>query len=80
MSTVDYKLLTKQQQRIHSGLKEIGLSFSNFYSDSLRFMHPTCYLESKANLIAQIAREIDGGLRFVFGLAQGGHIVWYLQL
>lgn len=74
MSTTDYKLLTKQQQRIHSWLKEMGLSFSDFYSDALKLVNPTCTLESKANLIAQIAKEIDGSLRFVFGLAQGGTI------
>lgn len=59
-------MLTITQQRIHSGLKNIGEALANFYLDGLKMATPECTILSKANMIAHAAREIDGGLRDVF--------------
>jgi|GEM_PF-4033906 len=57
---------TEEQKRIHDGLKEIGEEISNFYSDALAILDAGCKIASKANLVAHLAREIDGGMRDVF--------------
>ncbi|HEV3252652.1 MAG TPA: hypothetical protein VGZ71_16955, partial [Puia sp.] len=59
-------MFTETQARIFKGLHEIGEEIANFYSDAVEMMHETSTLKSKANLIAHMAREIDGGLRDVF--------------
>lgn len=59
-------MLTKNQQRIYDGLKNIGEALANFYLDGLKMAAPECTISSKANMIAHAAREIDGGLRDVF--------------
>lgn len=61
-----YKFFTKDQERIFNGLKEIGPTLANFYADAVAVMQPDCFIASKANFIAHMAREIDGGLRDVF--------------
>ena len=59
-------MFTPEQQRIYDGLKNIGESLANFYADAVRMVDPGCTIASKANIIAHMAREIDGGLRYVF--------------
>lgn len=59
-------MFTEEQKRIFDGLNEIGEEISNFYTDALRLIDDSCAIESKANLIAHLAREIDGGLRDIF--------------
>ena len=59
-------MFTQEQERIYTGLKEIAPSIANFYLDAVRLIDPSCTLQSKANLIAHLAREIDGGLRAIF--------------
>ncbi|MDQ6890740.1 MAG: hypothetical protein M3Z56_10745, partial [Bacteroidota bacterium] len=59
-------MFTEDQKRIHEGLKEIGEEISNFYSDALQIFEEKCAIASKANLVAHLAREIDGGIRDVF--------------
>ena len=59
-------MFTEEQQRIYDGLKSIGESLANFYVDAVRMIDPACTISSKANIIAHMAREIDGGLRDVF--------------
>ena len=60
------KMFTEEQKRIHDSLKEIGEEISNFYSDALAILDAGCKIASKANLVAHLAREIDGGMRDVF--------------
>lgn len=67
MRVIDYKLFTKQQERIHKGLMDIGHSLADFYEDAIRVAHPSCTLKAKSNLIGHLAREIDSGIRSVFG-------------
>ena len=59
-------MFSTQQQKIYDGLKSVGESLANFYADAIRMLDSSCTLSSKANLIAHMAREIDGGLRDVF--------------
>src|SRR4051794_12786199 len=59
-------MLTTQQTKIYEGLKQIGEAIANFYLDGVIFVEPTCTIHSKANLIAHLAREIDGGIRDAF--------------
>jgi hypothetical protein len=59
-------MFTPEQEKIYNGLKGIGESIANFYADAIRMIDPTCTLASKANLVAHLAREIDGGLKNVF--------------
>ncbi len=64
-----YHILNRDQERIYYGLKEIGEALASFYIDALLLISPSCILDSKANLIAHLAREIDGGLRDIFAPA-----------
>lgn len=57
--------LTEQQKEIFNGLKQIGPEIASFYLDGIRILKDS-YLKTKANLLAHIAREIDGGLRDIF--------------
>jgi hypothetical protein len=59
-------MFTPDQERIFNGLKEIGEEISNFFTDAVRLTAEDCTIASKANLIAHLAREIDGGLRDIF--------------
>ncbi|MEJ7677099.1 MAG: hypothetical protein WKG06_04325 [Segetibacter sp.] len=59
-------MLTIQQTKIYEGLKQIGEAIANFYLDAVSFVDPSCTTPSKANLIAHLAREIDGGIRDAF--------------
>jgi hypothetical protein len=87
MGIIQYKYFTKQQQRIFDGLQEIGPAIANFYADAIAMMQPDCFIASKTNFIAHMAREIDAGLRDVFaplamknekmklkGLGDKGHV------
>ncbi len=58
-------MFLKEQKRIFEGLREIGEEISNFYADAVRMVEDDFMIASKANLIAHLAREIDGGLRNV---------------
>lgn len=58
--------MTTEQQNIYDGLKNIGEAIANYYKDGVDIISPKNTLSSKANLIAHLAREIDGGLRDVF--------------
>lgn len=63
-------MLTEKQTKIHKGLSEIGPEIANFYIDAIRLVDPSCTIASKANLIAHLAREIDGGLRDILAPAE----------
>lgn len=63
-------MFTEKQTKIHKGLGEIGPEIANFYADAIRLVDPSCTIASKANLIAHLAREIDGGLRDILAPAE----------
>lgn len=63
-------MFTEKQTKIHQGLSEIGAEIANFYTDAIRLVDPSCTIASKANLIAHLAREIDGGLRDILAPAE----------
>lgn len=63
-------MFTEKQTKIHQGLSEIGAEIANFYADAIRLVDPSCTIASKANLIAHLAREIDGGLRDILAPAE----------
>lgn len=54
--------LTPKQEEIYLRLNEIGKEIAAFYSDGIRIINNS-QLQTKSNLLAHIAREIDGGLR-----------------
>jgi hypothetical protein len=60
------KGLTKQQEQIHKGLLQIGNLLGSFYLDALMILKSDCMLITKVNLLAHLAREIDGGFKDVF--------------
>ena len=54
--------LSPRQSEIYQNLKAIGPEIAAFYRDGIRILQNDD-LETAANLLAHIAREIDGGLR-----------------
>ena len=54
--------LDARQRAIHQGLKYIGEEIAAFYLDGLKILQDDS-LQTAANLLAHVAREIDGGLR-----------------
>ncbi|RZK27221.1 MAG: hypothetical protein EOO43_00255 [Flavobacterium sp.] len=60
------KGLSKQQEQIHRGLFQIGNLLGSFYLDALMILSSDCMLTTKVNLLAHLAREIDGGFKDVF--------------
>ena len=54
--------LNARQQAIYQGLKLIGPEIAAYYLDGIRILQHQS-LETRASLLAHIAREIDGGLR-----------------
>jgi len=56
--------LTPRQTEIYRNLKDIGPEIAAFYLDGIKILQDK-ELETAANLLAHIAREIDGGLRDV---------------
>ncbi|MEO6904164.1 MAG: hypothetical protein ABI315_13580 [Bacteroidia bacterium] len=58
--------MTDQQNEIYKGLNSIGREIAEFYNDGIQIMASD--LGSKSYLIGHILREIDGGLRDIFGL------------
>ena len=54
--------LTPRQTEIYRNLKDIGPEIAAFYLDGIKILQNK-ELETVANLLAHIAREIDGGLR-----------------
>ena len=54
--------LTPRQQKIYRNLQDIGPEIAAFYRDGVKILQNK-ELETAANLLALIAREIDGGLR-----------------
>jgi len=60
-------LFTSKQQGIYINLKQIGEEIAAFYLAGIRILNDD-NLPAKANLLAHVAREIDGGLRDVFVL------------
>ena len=54
--------LTPRQQKIYRNLQDIGPEIAAFYLDGVKILQNK-ELETAANLLALIAREIDGGLR-----------------
>lgn len=59
-------MFTTERLKLYNLLKRIGESLANFYSDAVSMVDPSFTISSKANIIAHLAREIDGGLRDVF--------------
>ncbi len=59
-------MLTEQQNKIYQGLKQISEAIADLYLDGTKLIDPLNTLNSKANLLAHLAREIDGGLRDIF--------------
>ena len=56
--------LTPRQTEIYRNLKDIGPEIAAFYLDGIKILQNK-ELETAANLLAHVAREIDGGLRDV---------------
>ena len=54
--------LTPRQNKIYRNLQDIGSEIAALYLDGVKILHNK-ELETAANLLAHIAREIDGGLR-----------------
>ena len=54
--------LTPRQQKIYRNLQDIGPEIAAFYRDGVKILQNK-ELETASNLLAHIAREIDGGLR-----------------
>ena len=54
--------LTPKQLDINKGLIRIGEEIAAFYLDGVKILNSTNF-QTKANLLAHLAREIDGGLR-----------------
>lgn len=62
--TSETEKLPSRQAEIHRNLKDIGPEIAAFYLDGIKILQNK-ELETTANLLAHIAREIDGGLRDV---------------
>ena len=60
--TSETERLPPRQAEIHRNLKDIGPEIAAFYLDGIKILQNK-ELETTANLLAHIAREIDGGLR-----------------
>ncbi|MEN4005923.1 MAG: hypothetical protein PQ975_11055 [Methanobacterium sp.] len=58
----ELKNLKANQIRIYKGLKAIGEDIASFYLDGVNLFENNEF-KTKSNLLAHIAREIDGGLR-----------------
>ena len=56
--------LTPRQNKIYRNLQDIGPEIAAFYRDGVKMLQNK-EIETAANLLAHIAREIDGGLREV---------------
>ena len=56
--------LTPRQKKIYRNLQDIGPEIAAFYRDGIKILQNK-ELETAANLLALIAREIDGGLRHI---------------
>ena len=56
--------LTPRQAEIYRNLKDIGPEIAAFYLDGIKILKNK-EIETAANLLAHVAREIDGGLRQV---------------
>ena len=56
--------LTPRQTEIYRNLKDIGPEIAAFYLDGIKILQNK-ELETATNLLAHVAREIDGGLRDV---------------
>ena len=56
--------LTPRQNKIYRNLQDIGPEIAAFYRDGVKILQNK-ELETVANLLAHIAREIDGGLRHI---------------
>ncbi len=60
------KKLTKEQEKILAGLKQLSDEAAGFYQDALLIMDNDCLLTSKVNLVAHLTREIDSTFRKIF--------------
>ncbi|WP_295799020.1 hypothetical protein [Mucilaginibacter sp.] len=60
------KKLTKEQENILSGLKQLSDEAAGFFQDALLIMDEDCLLTSKVNLVAHLTREIDSTFRKIF--------------
>ena len=56
--------MTPRQNKIYRNLQDIGPEIAAFYRDGVKILQNK-EIETAANLLAHIAREIDGGLREV---------------
>lgn len=56
------KSLNASQQYIYEGLQQFGEEISAFYLDAIEILSSQS-IRTKTNLLAHLAREIDGGLR-----------------
>ncbi|MGZ3821562.1 MAG: hypothetical protein ACXVB6_13275, partial [Mucilaginibacter sp.] len=66
MKITSLKGLTAEQERIYQGLLQIGELIASFYLDAILIIREECMLQTKVNLVAHCAREIDGALRGIF--------------
>lgn len=57
--------LNQKQKELYKQLNGIGNEIASFYHDGIKILSNS-ELETKSNLLAHIAREIDGGLRDIF--------------
>lgn len=64
---ISSKMLDSKQEEIHNRLKEIGEEIAAFYLDGIRILNDNS-IQTKSNLLAHVAREIDGGFRDIFSV------------
>jgi hypothetical protein len=62
---ISQEILTSKQKEIHTRLKEIGEEIAAFYLDGIIILNDDS-IQTKSNLLAHVAREIDGGFRDIF--------------
>jgi len=66
MKITALKGLTNEQERIYKGLLQVGELMGAFYLDAVMILREECMLQTKVNIVAHCAREIDSGLRALF--------------
>ena len=67
------KSLTTTQQYIYEGLQQFGEEVSAFYLDALKIKSDNSLL-TRSNLLAHLAREIDGGLRDILSIKENSPV------
>lgn len=69
--------LTPRQKKIYRNLQDIGPEIAAFYRDGVKILQNK-ELETAANLLAHVAREIDGGLRRILAGRKKEKMEWLI--